>query len=238
MYCAFCGGKLEATGANYETSAAPQTQAVVPPKTTVPSKTEPLQSTPVPSSPPKKGMPSLVYAGIVILVALLLVAVILRVSSPGTVSYNTTGQTTGSSQASSDQSTASSSSGPTTFTVQANQGWQDTGIAVTAGQTIQVNYVSGLWTDHAGYYAPFDANGQPDSYTCAAVMDPSQCGEAVPFAVKGSLVGMIGQEVLAIGSGGSFSATESGDLLLRMNDGNGQALDDNQGAITVSVSVS
>ena len=49
---------------------------------------------------------------------------------------------------------------------------------------------------------------------------------------------MIGTETLKIGNALTFTATQDGSLLLRINDGNGTSLNDNQGSITVQIAVS
>jgi hypothetical protein len=130
-----------------------------------------------------------------------------------------------------------SSHGSATFDVQATQDWQDSGVSIHPGNQVTIQYVSGLWTSDPTV-SPFDAKGRPDGYTCANYEPASQCAEVVPDAVQGSLVGKIGTETLKIGNALTFTATQAGSLLLRINDGTGTALNDNQGSITVQITVS
>lgn len=123
-----------------------------------------------------------------------------------------------------------------TVTVSATQGWQNTGVFINVGDQVTIRYLSGLWTSHSGVFAPFDGIGQPNGYICANLEPASQCVEAVPDAIKGSLVGKVGTELLKIGDYLKFAATQGGSLYLRMNDGD-DGLYDNQGSITVQIEV-
>jgi hypothetical protein len=121
--------------------------------------------------------------------------------------------------------------------VQAAQDWQNTGVSLHRGNQVTIEYVSGLWTSDPSV-SPFDGKGRPDGYTCANYEPASQCGEVVPDAVQGSLVGMIGTQTLKIGNTLTFTAPQDGSLLLRINDGKGTSLNDNQGSLTVQIAVS
>ncbi len=111
--------------------------------------------------------------------------------------------------------TIASQSRVTTVTVFAVQGWQNTGVIVQAGNQVTIRYISGLWTSQSGVFAPFDGRGQPNGYICANVLPASQCAEAVPNAIAGSLVGKIGTELLKVGDYLKFMETQGGNLFLR-----------------------
>jgi hypothetical protein len=124
----------------------------------------------------------------------------------------------------------------TTVTVSATQGWQDSGVLIHAGDQVIIRYVSGLWTSQSGVFAPFDGTGQPNKYICANIEPASQCAEAVPDAIKGSIVGKIGTETFEIDDSLKFNPTQGGTLYLRMNDAD-SGLYDNQGSIRVQIQV-
>jgi len=115
-----------------------------------------------------------------------------------------------------------------TTEVFANQGWQDSTLALQAGQQFRIDYVSGKWTYWNDGIAPFDANG--DSYICSA----ESCCEPLPSARKGGLLGKVGDAVFFIGNGGTFTAPGSGTLLLRMNDCD-DSFADNSGSVIVKL---
>ncbi len=115
------------------------------------------------------------------------------------------------------------------FTVQADERWQDTGIQITKGDYLQVEYVSGEWTGQSsssGYSGPDFGSAPENTDTC--------------FPIQGEGSSLIGK----VGSGAPFKVgyqylgyTEnSGRLYLRMNDCD-KFLFDNDGATTVEISV-
>lgn len=112
--------------------------------------------------------------------------------------------------------------------VLSNQGWQDTGLALRAGQQFRLEYVSGRWTYWGGVLKPFDAGGH--SYICGR----AGCCEPLPGGRKGALIGALGNDVFFVGNGGAFTARSDGRLLLRINDCDA-SLADNQGAIRVRI---
>ncbi|HLF87654.1 MAG TPA: hypothetical protein VI451_01805, partial [Anaerolineales bacterium] len=80
----------------------------------------------------------------------------------------------------------------TQFTVQANQGWNDTGIRVETGDLVEIQRQSGVWTYWAGQISPFDAEGNPQAYICATEQEASQCVEPLPEANKGAMIARVG----------------------------------------------
>ena len=128
------------------------------------------------------------------------------------------------------------------YTVQANQAWQDTGLAVHADSKIRVEYLSGKWTAD-----PYTNNGNLyDAAGCPGLI-MTQPGypsvDADLQANMGALMGRIGGEggkVILIGDGPvSLPAGYSGNLELCINDDlkghYGAGLADNQGAVCVSI---
>jgi hypothetical protein len=127
----------------------------------------------------------------------------------------------------------------TRFTVQANQGWSDTGIHVEAGDLVEVRYLTGVWTYWPGKVPPYDADGDPQHYVCALAQDASLCIEPLPQANKGALIARIGdQPPVYIGNQSSFRASARGTLELGMNDSNlASDLDENEGFVAVEITV-
>jgi hypothetical protein len=115
-------------------------------------------------------------------------------------------------------------------TVEANQGWQSTGVSVVQGQQFRIQYISGQWTYWRGTIDMLDANG--DSYICSA----TSCCEPMPHNRKGALIGKVGNEVFFVGNGSTFTANYSGQLSLRINDCDDIDLADNVGAVSVKIS--
>ena len=121
-----------------------------------------------------------------------------------------------------------------TVTVAANQGWQDTGFRIQAGDHVALQYESGTWTITSGVVAQSDANGQP-------VHPPSflfcKCGEPMPGVSTQALIGKVGNgPAFLVGDGKDFAATGSGELFLRINDQDGH-LGDNAGSVIMRVTI-
>lgn len=119
--------------------------------------------------------------------------------------------------------------------VDAHLPWQDTGLFIEANNTITAEVISGLWTHQVGV-APYN-NGVGGSYTCADYYPPNDCVEPMPEVPQGALIGKIGSHLFAIGSGTIVTTQQSGNLYLRMNDGD-DGLYDNDGALTVDINTS
>jgi hypothetical protein len=110
--------------------------------------------------------------------------------------------------------------------VAANQGWQDTGIAVRAGQPFRLAYRSGQISH--GDVNMKEAAGRDD--VCG---DPGCC-EPLPDEHRGMLIGRIAGEVFVVGNGGEYKAAADGTLQLRVNDCD-SALAVNKGTLSIEV---
>ena len=108
--------------------------------------------------------------------------------------------------------------------VAANQGWQDTGIRVEPQQTFQLRYRSGQIVDKDVKIA----DGHGSDVICG---DPGCC-EPMPDERRGILLARIAGSILIVGNGGEFTATEAGNLFLRVNDCDA-GLADNTGQLKV-----
>ncbi len=113
-----------------------------------------------------------------------------------------------------------------TLDVQANSDWQNSGVSVSKGTVVKIEYVSGNWRPWPG--ANFDGNG---CLSCNPQSDPNNI--YVPCH-HGSLIGRIGTQVFCIGNGVTITATDTGTLDLRIND---KVIYDDSGAITVRITL-
>jgi hypothetical protein len=132
-----------------------------------------------------------------------------------------------------------------TMEVQANQTWQNTGLTVKQGDTVSVNYQSGLWTADPATNGGnlYDANGCPG-------ITVTQTGYTLLGVNMGALCGYIGSQPVGDGSdsafliGDSYSATSQSEGLLwlciddDLKGKYGSGLSDNSGSVTVTVAVS
>jgi len=114
----------------------------------------------------------------------------------------------------------------TTFSVSANQGWQDTGVQIQRGQQFRIEYLSGQVKDNVTIIP--DGNGT--NYVCGS----AGCCEPLPNARRSSLIGRVGGEIFFVGNGGAFTVNSNGNLLLRINDCDA-GLFDNSGSLQVRV---
>ncbi len=113
-----------------------------------------------------------------------------------------------------------------TLDVQANSDWQNSGVSVSKGTVVKIEYVSGYWRPWPG--ANFDGSG---CLSCDPQSDPNNI--YVPCH-HGSLIGRIGTQVFCIGNGATITATDTGMLDLRIND---KVTYDDSGAITVRITL-
>jgi len=120
----------------------------------------------------------------------------------------------------------------------ANQGWQNTGINISLGDIVTVEYISGTWTGGIGPGRWYDGRGDLiERYKCAEkVANPSTCKEPMPYVYNGALIGKVGDILVEIGNYSQFISATGGNLQLRMND-HDEGLFDNDGSIIVRVSV-
>lgn len=124
----------------------------------------------------------------------------------------------------------------TPVTVQADIAWQNTGVVISESNTVNINYVSGLWTanpqDNGGQL--YNAYGNP-SFIAA------KSGYTMPGQNEGALIGKVGNTIFLIGMGATLPQNLSGEIQLCINDDlNGEygaGLTDNLGAIVVSIDV-
>jgi hypothetical protein len=124
----------------------------------------------------------------------------------------------------------------TPVTVQADIAWQNTGVVISESNTVNINYVSGLWTanpqDNGGEL--YNAYGNPTFIT-------AKSGYTMPGQNEGALIGKVGNTVFLIGMGATLPQNLSGEIQLCINDDlNGEygaGLTDNLGAIVVSIDV-
>jgi len=123
------------------------------------------------------------------------------------------------------------------FTINANRGWQDTGISIVRGSQVSIEYVSGLWfEDPPGQW--HDASGEPNPWICTA----PTCHEPSHDFPKYALIGKIGEggALLKIGNGLDFvaEAETTGILYLRPNYGDVDIpIHNPQGAVTVTITI-
>ncbi len=111
--------------------------------------------------------------------------------------------------------------------VQADSGWQGTGISVSPGEVLHISYLSGLWVGRIG--DPFHGPEGPtyDAY-------PGGKNYPLPGVVEDCLVGRINQSVFYVGRQLRMPIREAGVLELTINDIGHY---DNRGQITMRVVV-
>lgn len=109
--------------------------------------------------------------------------------------------------------------------VQAQGGWQDTGIEIRVGDEVRVTYLSGTWSPWSGgWYDALGSGGDPKC-DCNALMGASHA----------ALLGRVGEELpFLVGADYRWVAGERGRLYLGIND---TRLDDNSGALRVLVEI-
>jgi hypothetical protein len=125
-------------------------------------------------------------------------------------------------------------SGKTTKTIDAREGWQDTGVRVKPGTKIDISVIEGKWTHWSGSQ-PLNP-GVGGGYICGKAMKPEDCVEPLPEYPAGGLIGKIGDQVFGVGMGISQVSTGSGTLKLRINDAD-VGLYDNDGELKVEIQV-
>lgn len=122
--------------------------------------------------------------------------------------------------------------------VNANQAWQDTGVAVQPGKVITISYESGQWTadPQTNNGNLYDANGCPG-------ITVTQSGYPVQNVNMGALIGQVGNNApFFIGNGPvTTPAGQSGPLKLCINDDlnaeYGAGLADNIGSLQVRIKI-
>lgn len=121
---------------------------------------------------------------------------------------------------------AQSFTSKTLVDVQANSDWQNSGVFVSKGKVVTVEYVSGYWRPWPG--ANFDGKGCTQGCSLTNTLILVGCNH-------GGLIGRIGNtQMICILDGTTVTATESGALYLRIND---PVIYDDSGAITVQITL-
>lgn len=118
----------------------------------------------------------------------------------------------------------------TEIEVDAAVGWVETGVSVTEGDLVDIEYLGGLWTTIVTDEDPYHGADGGVSYICISDI----CAEPLVGHPKGKLIGMLGDEIFPVGDQMRFVAMQDGQLLLRINDGD-DGLYDNAGSITVQI---
>lgn len=128
--------------------------------------------------------------------------------------------------------------------------WQSTGVRVTAGQLVTIHVIGGHWTVsrslvddtiHKQLAEPLNKGDQLWQYSwrenngIGSSSNPCLNGSCpLPNIPTGALVAKIGNTRYAIYNQCTFSATDTGEILLRMNDTD---VSDNGGILAVEVNI-
>ena len=122
------------------------------------------------------------------------------------------------------------------FSVSAKSSWQTPKINIHAGDTLEITYLSGKWTDEKAKKMYYDALGNP-SYKCSNYIAAAKCVEPVPDANGGSLVGRVGMKTpFFVGNYLKMVSPNDGPLLLMINDGQ-NGLYDNDGSVEIQINI-
>ena len=116
-------------------------------------------------------------------------------------------------------------SSSTSMTVRSDFDWQYTDVAVTAGDKLIIEYISGQWSINPewGYSGPEGYGNFP--------LNPDY---PIPDAQPAFLIGKINQTIFRVGYKLEMTVQESGRLYLRIND---DKVTDNDGSFDVIISV-
>ncbi len=113
-------------------------------------------------------------------------------------------------------------------TVSSKSGWQNTGISLSKGERLNIQYVSGQWNGDGGRF-PFHGPAGPihDAYTA-----PSHY--PLPGEVEDCMVGKVGNHKFKVGETLRMIISAPGTLALTIND---VGYHDNSGSIAMRISV-
>ncbi len=114
--------------------------------------------------------------------------------------------------------------------IYANKGWQSTGVVIDNGAELTIEVTGGKWTNCKGC-SPYNS-GEGSEYICGNFTDT--CVEPLPKFPSDGLIGRIGDFVFGIGQGVTIIAPQSGELELRINDGDDGLLD-NDGSLMIRI---
>ena len=116
----------------------------------------------------------------------------------------------------------------TVTTVQADQGWQSTGLSVEAGRRVTFRVVDGEWNINPTW-APYNGTGIDNPNRRKHPLSKSEIDDGVknplarnnsyplPEACAGALIAQVGERFVWVGIQRSFVAQESGEISLRIN---------------------
>jgi hypothetical protein len=121
----------------------------------------------------------------------------------------------------------------TVVKVDARLGWQSAGVQIKSGMWVSFNVIDGTWTNWKGVVEYTTGAGTP-GYLCGEAMNPEDCVEPLPFEPADALIGRVGNEVFMIGHYPPQQILITGELELRINDGD-PGLGDNDGMLAVRV---
>src|SRR5919109_3437161 len=99
---------------------------------------------------------------------------------------------------------------PVTKDISAELGWQNTGILLEAGETIQFQFIAGEIRDGDSIIRGPSGVG----WAC----EDSSCCEPLPVEQRDPLIGRVGDHLFLIGDQNTLTVQESGELQLRIND--------------------
>ncbi len=116
-------------------------------------------------------------------------------------------------------------------TVDATVGWQSSSLSLTKGDSFSVTYQSGLWSVDWRQFSFVGTEGYPTEED-AKIFQGCKYANSAPYATLLGRVGGAGHQIL--GRQGTFSASETGPLYLRINDQD-RCQEDNQGVVVVQV---
>ncbi len=121
----------------------------------------------------------------------------------------------------------------TNVTVASTTGWQQTGLTVQQGNQFTISYISGTWTVDINNYPYVGPDGYPPNID-SQIYQGCKYDSSLAYA---TLLGQIGNgSDFAVSTGGTFTASASGTLSLRINDQDG-CLADIDGSVTMSITV-
>ena len=122
---------------------------------------------------------------------------------------------------------AASLTEPVINDISADRGWQNTGILLDSGKTIQFQYLSGEIRDGETILRGPSGSG----YICG----DSTCCEPMPEVQRAALIGRVKDHLFLIADKNTIEVQESGELQLRINDCD-EGLFDNSGSLKVKIS--
>jgi len=154
-------------------------------------------------------------------------------SQPQTSQPQTSQPQTSQPQTSQPQTSQPQTSPPRntrTVDVSSTTGWISTSVVLTAGEQFSVASLGGRWTvDYRNW--PYVG---PSGYSAEQDAKIYQGCKMYPSIAYGTLLGVVGGQLLVIGSGGDFKAPARGTLRLRIHDADA-CLGDNDGSVRVSI---